>query len=237
MSNDVQIIEQKSDITPVDEAETVAAAIVAPFIEAAEARETEEKELKELQNAAFEAEKAIAAYRVARLAFVRKHTEFPKGELLDKDPSPLHESLALYIGDKTGHHVDGTVVKIVQLTLALHGEHQASNEWKAKKAAIDSAKAAEKAKAKQKTTARVETQVAKKVDKIGEALDAGITMLKAGVTLPDDVMAGLRATAEARGIVLPGDEPEAEEAKPEIKAEEKPAKPQRSSRAAKAAKV
>lgn len=199
MSNDVQIVEQKSDITP-------------------EGESPAEQEADKIE--------VVVAAKTP-----------PKAELLDKAPSPLHESLALYIGDKTGYPISSEVAKIVQLVLALHGEHQASSEWKAKKAAIESAKAAAKAQAKAKTTARVETQVAKKVDKIGEALNAGIEMLKAGVKLPDDVLAGMRATALARGIVLPGDEPKAEEAKPEVVEApvEKAAKPQRPSRAAKAA--
>lgn len=190
--NNSGVIEIKSDITPEEP--------------------TEEQKLAVLRERAFEAEKAIQEFREARLAFVRKHTEFPKGELLDKSPTPLHESLALYIAAKTGHHVDGTVVKIVQLTLALHGEHQASNEWKAKKAALDSARAAEKEAAKQKTKVLVEKRTDKKLDQVGKALAVGVELLKAGVELPETVMANLRIAAEAAGIVLPGDEPEPEDA-------------------------
>jgi hypothetical protein len=202
--SDVQIIEAGSDITPGTGGQTEH-----------EAREAEEKGLRELQDAAFEAEQTILKYRAARLKFVRKTFDFPKGDLLDKDPSPLHESLAMYIGEKTGHHVDSEVVKIVQLTLALHGEHQASNEWKAKKAALESARAAERAALKAQKTVRTETRVAKAVDKVEEAFQVGIKMLEAGVKLPDSVMVGLRAHAEAQGITLPGDEPKPE-ANPEV---------------------
>lgn len=139
----------------------------------------------------------------------------PKAELLAKDPSPLHWSLALYIEEKTGLQISAHEVKVVQLVLALHGEHQQSPEWKARKAQAAAEKQVELAKlakAKQEKVAKVRV---KQADKIGAAIDAGIKLLEAGVPLEETMMVALRAAAEARGIVLPGDE-----AKPEPEAKE-----------------
>lgn len=236
MSNDVQIIEAGSDITPAAE----------PQVEVKAEERTEEEILKELQDRAFEAEQAIAAYRTARLAFVRKHTKYPKTELLDKQPSELHESLAMYIAEKTGHHLDGDVIKVVQLTLALHGEHQKSDEWKIRRAEAAQIRQAAKAVQVKKSSAFKEKQVAAKVDKVEEAFQVGLTMLEAGVQLPESVMVGLRAHAEAKGITLPGEEPKTDEnpeVAPETSSEEQvlnsetEAKPATTTRPRRAAKV